>query len=260
MTEKVVRIHDTPDGARWLTLDRPGAHNAIGTDMLAQLTAAIEAARGDGIRCLVLTGEGAMFSAGGNLSALKGSIAKRDVAAERSALDAASDTVRLLAEFPAPTLAGINGPAAGGGLALALACDMRVMQSDARLAYAYDRIGLAGDLGINWLLVRLIGSARARAVALGGAVPAERALAMGLVDICAPADDFAAQLSALAARMARLPQAAAAAIKRNLDAAAHQDFATAAAQENASFQSLRADPEHRTAIEAMLSGSKGRRD
>lgn len=252
MAGPLVRVETDADGVRTLTLDRPGGHNAIGPDLLAELRDALMAAKdASDVRAFVLTGAGTMFSAGGNLDALSQGLDERDADGEREGLRLASDTVRLLVECPVPTLARVNGAAAGGGLALALACDLRIVHADARLVYAYDRIGLAGDLGINWLLVRLPGPARARTVALGGPVVADRALALGLADACHGDADFDSAVASAARRLARIPPEAARSIKRNLDAAAEQDFATATRQESESFLQLRASPGHREALARM---------
>jgi len=241
------------DGVRTLTLDRPGAHNAVGPDMLALLHDAIEAAAADdAIRALVLTGAGRMFSAGGDLGLLLASIDSRDPVAERAALAKAVKPVDALLRFPKPSIAMVNGAAAGGAIALTLACDLRIASTEALFAYAYPRIALAGDLGMNWLLARLLGPARARRVALASSVSAQEALRMGLVDDLAAPDDLAATVAESARRLAKLSPLAVAAVKRNLDAASALSFADACAMEADSFVALRGAPDHRAAVEAML--------
>ncbi|CAM8672639.1 enoyl-CoA hydratase/isomerase family protein [Sphingobium sp.] len=248
----IIHINDT-DNVRTLTIDRPGGHNAIGTDLLGELAAALEATKADArIRALILTGAGSMFSAGGNLQALVDSLSSRDVAVERASLEAAVATVDLLRTMPIPTLAAVNGPAAGGGFALALACDLRIASPCAKFAYAYGAIGLAGDLGINWLLVRTLGQARARTVAFGGTLDAQAACAIGLVDSVVADADLAAEAARRARMLASIPPFAAAGIKDNLDFAADHDFASSATRERESFQMLRSSPAHRAAVEAIV--------
>lgn len=252
MTAPLVRAADDA-GIRTLTLDRGDGHNAIGPDLLAELADALRAAQADdGVRVLVLTGAGAMFSAGGDVRALLVGFATRDEAAEKAALERALETVDLLRTFPRPTIAALNGGAAGGGLALALACDLRIAAEGARLAYAYGRIGLAGDLGVNWLLARIVGPARARAVAFAPYVVAADALRMDLIDECVAPDMVLAQAMRRATFLAQMPPAAIQGIKRNLDMAADTDFATAAAFELDSFQTLRGSTGHRDALAKLV--------
>lgn len=252
----IIHINDT-DNVRTLTMDRPGGHNAIGTDLLGELAAALEATKADArIRALILTGAGSMFSAGGNLQALVDSLSNRDVAAERMSLETAVATVDLLRTMPIPTLAAVNGPAAGGGFALALACDLRLAAVGAKFVYAYDAIGLAGDLGVNWLLVRAVGQARARTVAFGGALDAQAACAIGLVESVVADADLASEAARRARMMALISPSAAAGIKANLDFAADHDFAPSATRERESFQMLRGNPAHRAAVEAIVKRTK----
>jgi len=241
------------DGVRFLTLNRPGAHNAIGSDMLALLHDAVEAAAADdAVRALVLTGAGGMFSAGGDLASLLASIDSRDPAEERAALAEAVEPVAALLRFPKPSIAMVNGAAAGGAIALTLACDLRVASTEALFAYAYPRIALAGDLGMNWLLTRLLGPARARRVAFAPSVSAQEALRLGLVDDLFAPGDLASAVADKARRLAMLSPGAVVAIKRNLDAAPGLSFADACAMEADSFVTLRGAPDHRVAVEAML--------
>lgn len=248
----LIAISDT-DNVRTLILDRPGGHNAIGPDLLAELALALQATRADdNIGALILTGAGAMFSAGGDVQALLDGLSTRDVATEGAALEAAVMTVDLLRTMPIPTLAAVNGPAAGGGLALALACDLRIAANSAKFAYAYGAIGLAGDLGINWLLVRALGQARARTIAFGGAFGSQAALAIGLVDSVVPDAALVAEALGRARKLVHIPPSAATAIKANLDFAADHDFADAAAHERNSFQTLRSSAAHLSAVEAFV--------
>lgn len=245
-------------GVRTLVLDRPGGQNAVGPDMQAALATALDRAGDDPrVHVVVLTGAGDMFSAGGDVQGLRDGLDARDPQREAEGLAFALRVIRHILAFPKPTIALLNGAAAGGGLALALACDMRIAAEGAKLAYAYAMIGLAGDFGINWLLARLIGPARARSVAFGGPLSAAEALRLGLVDRVVPADALAATGMGQARALAALSPPALAAIKRNLDAAL-LGFEEASALEQESFLVLRGSPEHRAAIDAMLERLKSR--
>ncbi|MET0361916.1 MAG: enoyl-CoA hydratase-related protein [Sphingobium sp.] len=256
----LIRFEDD-DGVRTLVLDRGDGQNAVGPDMQAALAPALDAAAADpAVHVLILTGAGKMFSAGGDLGGLLTNLPTRDPVVERQGLSVALEVVQRILTFPKPTIAMINGAAAGGGLALALACDMRIMSAKAKLAYAYAMIGLAGDFGINWLLARLVGPARARTVAFGGPLDAQEAWRLGIVDTVVAPEDLEAATRERARGLATLSGAALAAIKRNIDAA-DLSFAEAGERESESFIALRSGGEHRLALETMLaqiSARKGR--
>ncbi|MCK9544135.1 MAG: enoyl-CoA hydratase-related protein [Novosphingobium sp.] len=152
----------------------------------------------------------------------------------------------------------LNGAAAGGGLALALACDLRIASDQAKLAYAYGTIGLAGDFGINWLLARLTGPGRARSIAFGGPVGAADAFRLGLVDEVVEAGALACRTIARARALAEMSAPALTAIKRNLDAAS-LGFAQAGKLEAESFLALRGGPEHRAALERLMAAFAARK-
>jgi enoyl-CoA hydratase/carnithine racemase len=256
---QVVRSHDE-HGVRTLLLDSGDGRNAVGPELNRQLDEAFAAAAADErVRVVVLTGEGRMFSAGGNLNLLLEGLDRFDPEEMRRSLLASLEIVGRIVTFPKPTLALLNGPAAGGGMAFALACDLRIAAQRAKLVYAYGAIGLAGDFGMNWLLGRLLGPGRARSFAFGGAVGADRALALGLVDEVVADEALRETGMARARELAKMSGPALAAIKRNLDCS-RLSFAEAGAIEAESFIALRAGPEHRAAVEAMAAqlGIKGR--
>jgi 2-(1,2-epoxy-1,2-dihydrophenyl)acetyl-CoA isomerase len=133
------------DGVLTLTLNRPGRKNAVTRDMVVMLNAALRRAAGDpAVRAIVLTGAGDAFCAGGDM------------------LQQGADTVMLLHRMGKPSVAVINGVAAGGGLALAAACDIRLCGASARFTFAYPKLGLSGDFGASYLMEKLLGTSRAR--------------------------------------------------------------------------------------------------
>ena len=138
----------------------------------------------------------------------------------------------VLAATAKPTIAALPGPAVGAGLALALACDMRVMADDTFLMTGYVQRGISGDYGIAWLLSRIVTPSCARQLMLTGErVQAERALAIGLVNQLAAFVDLAHETQALAERLAQGPQIAYGYIKQNLDDALNIDHLTAIERE-----------------------------
>lgn len=240
---------------RVLTFNRPEQHNAVAPGFMESLGALLDdAVADDGVRAVVLTGRGRMFSAGGSLGALsaekKGDAAKQS-SEEGAMLAQTLRIVRRLYEYPKPTLALLNGPAAGGGLAVALACNLRMAADSAKLVYAYAMIGLAGDFGMNWLLGRLIGERRALSFALSPGWSAEEALRGGLVDAVIPSGELAERGLSRATELAAIPAPAFAAIRRNLAASA-LPFDEGTLIESESFVALRRTSEHKAALAALV--------
>lgn len=205
-----------------LTLNRPERLNALTAALHARLHAALaEAAEDDGVGAVVLTGAGRAFCSGGDMGG------SRDPSLPPSTLEQRADdllrhgdSARLLHEMPKPTIAMVNGAAAGAGLALALACDLRVVARGAVLATAYARVAMSGDLGISYFLPRLAGGARARELLfLGTKLDADEALRIGLANRVEEPEALAATVGALAASLADGPAVALRYMKQNLVAA-----------------------------------------
>ena len=176
---------DNKGRLRIITLNRPDRLNALTPELHHWLQEAVlDAAKDETVGALVLTGAGRAFCAGGDIKRStdkqKQSPQTREQRAD--ALRQHAITTMTLHTMPKPTMAIINGAAAGSGLALALACDFRWMQQDAKLRTAYAAIGLSGDLGISYYLTTLVGTARARELLmLNEKIDAATALSYGLV-------------------------------------------------------------------------------
>ena len=214
------------DGVLTLTLNRPDARNAMSGEMndaLAQQLAWAELARE--VKCVVLTGAGQGFCAGGDV---KGMNSRNQGGAAPLTLDEAIHRQRVnqratsgkLFKMPKPTIAALPGAAAGAGLALALACDLRIMARTAIMTTAFARVGFAGDYGGTYFLTQLVGAAKARELYfLSERVTAEEALRLGLTNwVCEP-DELQAQAAAIAARLAKGPTIAYRYMKENLNRA-----------------------------------------
>jgi enoyl-CoA hydratase len=175
-------VSDRVDGAiTLLTLNRPATLNAMSVELVRDLDAALSAVAADAsCRAVVLTGAGRGFCSGHDLGELRDLDGVDAALAEQELFAALVPRIRSL---PQPVIAAVNGPAAGGGLALALAADTRVCSESARFNAAFVRIGLSGcDMGVSWLLPRLVGPTLAFEMMLTGRlVGAEEALARGLV-------------------------------------------------------------------------------
>lgn len=225
MSETTILV--ASDGAvRTLTLNRPAALNSFTAQMHGELLPALDAAAADAsVRAVVITGAGRGFCAGQDLSdpAMAGA---GDVGAviERWYRPLAM-RVRTM---PVPVLAAVNGVAAGAGANFALCCDLVVATKSASFIQAFSKIGLVPDCGGTWLLPRLVGRARALGLAMtGDKLPAEEAERIGLIWKCVPDEAFAAEVQALAAKLAQMPSRALAETRRALDAAMPMDFADA---------------------------------
>ena len=231
LTDPVDHLIETvDDGVATLTMNRPEARNALSAAMSAGLEEAIpRLAEDSDIRVVVLTGTGGAFCAGGDVKGFARSDSRRrggGVGAGPSfeqrvaGLRAATEIVRCLHEMPKPTLAAIPGPAAGGGLSLALACDIRIAAASAKFTTAFAKLGLSGDYGGSFFLPRLVGAAKARELYFTAElVDARETERIGLVNHVYADADFAAAVNAWKARLADLPTTALGYMKQNLNAA-----------------------------------------
>ena len=194
-----------------ITLNRPEVFNAFNAALHAALHSALEEAADPAVRAVVITGAGRGFSAGQDLrefSELQGSLG--------DALEATyHPNIRLIRGLAKPVIAAVNGPAAGAGLSLASACDVRVASSAATFVPGFVGIGLVPDSGGSWFLHRLLGYARAfEWMSSNRRLGADEALAWGLVSEVIPADDFEARVAEIAATWAAMPTAAVGMTKR----------------------------------------------
>jgi enoyl-CoA hydratase/carnithine racemase len=209
-----------------VTLNRPEARNAITLEMKQALARLIPRLGDDAaVGCLLLTGAGPAFCAGGDT---------RRMAAD-GRLPSPEERLELLRwehGIPAalhglarPVVAALPGPAAGAGLALALACDLRIAAESAFVTTSYVRLGLSGDYGGSWFLTRLVGTARARELYfLGDRVGARDCERLGLVNRVVPDADLEAESVALARRIAAGPPIALAYMKDNLNRALREEL------------------------------------
>ena len=213
-------------GVLTLTLNRPEARNAMTGAMTASLADQLAWAEFErSVKCVVLTGAGKGFCAGGDV---KGMAASGDGTVGDNTIDGAIHRQRVnqratagkLFKMPKPTIAALPGAAAGAGLALALACDLRIMSSNAILTTAFARVGFSGDYGGTYFLTQLVGSAKAREMYyLSDRVSAEEALRLGLTNwVCEP-DDLVAKTREISGRLAAGPSVAYRYMKENLNRA-----------------------------------------
>ena len=210
-------------GIATLTMNRPEARNALSAEMFDGLSEALPRLANDpGVRLVVLTGAGAAFCSGGDVKGFARRAGGEALATtfdhKVTDLRTRMEVSRCLHEMPKPTLAVIPGPAAGGGLSLAMACDMRIAADDAKLTTAFSKIGLSGDFGGSYFLNQLVGAAKAREMYFTSQViTGAEAQRIGLVNRAVPAAQLAEAARAWATELAALPTIAVGYMKRNLN-------------------------------------------
>ena len=209
---------DIVDGVATLLLDRPDSVNALRHGTLAELIEALDHVRHSSARALLITGAGRAFCSGADLSPADGGAARhadtpRDggMVLERYY----NPIVERLAAFPMPVVVAVNGIAAGAGCSLALAADFVLAASSAQFLLAFAKIGLVPDVGLTWILPRLVGPARAlRMMMLGERITARQAAEWGMIYDIVDDEHLMAEATALAARLAAGPTLAYALIRR----------------------------------------------
>jgi 2-(1,2-epoxy-1,2-dihydrophenyl)acetyl-CoA isomerase len=211
------------DGVAVLTLNRPDRLNAMSRPMLDALLAALpRLAESTDVGVVVLTGAGRGFCAGGDVKAMAegDGLGGSTLEEKASALRARMEVSRWLHEMAKPTIAMVRGAAAGAGLSLAMACDLRIASDTARFATAFARVGYSGDFGGSYFLTRLVGTAKARELYFTADIlDAPQALALGLVNRVVPDARLEEETRALATKLARGPRVAYRYMKRNMNAA-----------------------------------------
>lgn len=252
---RVVRL-DRRDGVGTITLDRPDRLNAMSEELLAQLLAAVEeAVADDGLRVLVLTGVGRAFCVGGDLQSFAAKADLDEVPSARAAgeLRRWMRTSELLRGGDLVTVAAVNGPCAGAGFSLALACDLRLAAASAVFRTAFLSAGLSGDFGGTWTVSRLLGEARAKELyLLNGKVSAEEALRLGLASRVFPDDEFRAGVAAVVEGLAAQAPLAVRGIKANINDAARLSFAEACDAEVVRHLDCSRSADHAEAASAFL--------
>jgi len=204
-----------------LTLNRPDRLNALSTPILDGLLEALPRLAADpDVAVVILTGAGRGFCAGGDVKSMAEGSSQLDLEDAVQRLRGRMEVSRLLHEIPKPTIAMVNGPAAGAGLAMALACDLRIAGQSARFITAFAKVGFSGDFGGSYFLSKLIGSGKARELYYtGDPLDATQALTLGIANSVVPDAELPDATMALARRLARGPSIALGLMKQNFNAA-----------------------------------------
>jgi enoyl-CoA hydratase/carnithine racemase len=246
-----------------ITLNRPEVRNALSDHLTPALRGMIKSCGENAdVGALLITGAGTAFCAGGNVKAMG---AHRDpnklaMSHDEKVADLQERQRLLTGALVAvrkPTIAALPGPAVGAGLAIALACDIRIAAETAFVSTGYLRVGLSGDYGIAWLLTRLVGTARARELMFtSDKVDASRCEQIGLVNRVVPDEKLKDEAFALARAMAEGPTIALRYMKDNLDEALSFDFATARDHEAERLIRTTMTSDHREAVQAFIEKRK----
>lgn len=196
---------DVTDGIGTLTLNRPDKLNAFAGTMRQEIAVAVRSlAANDDVRVIVITGAGRAFCAGADIGYMKELTASGDVAGFRGLVEAGREVVTVIRATLKPVIASVNGPAAGGGANMALACDLRIASDKAAIGQTFGRIGLHPDWGGTFFLPRLVGAAKALELIFSAEmVPANEALRLGLFNRVVPHDQLAAATREVALSLAQ---------------------------------------------------------
>jgi enoyl-CoA hydratase/carnithine racemase len=251
------------DRVATITLNRPQVRNALSDRLTPALRAMIKTCgENPDVGALLITGAGAAFCSGGDV---KGMGAHRDPKRLAMSYDEKvadlQERQRLLTgalmSVRKPTIAALPGAAAGAGLAIAMACDIRIAAESAFVSTGYLRVGLSGDYGIAWLLTRLVGTARARELMFtADKIDAARCERIGLVNRVAPDAKLQDEAFALAKSLAEGPTIALRYMKDNLDEALLFDFSTARDHEAERLIRTTMTADHKEAVQAFIDKRK----
>ena len=247
------------DGIATLTLNRPHAKNSL-SDTLSPALRRILArlADDDAARCVVITGTGDAFCAGGDVKGMGGRTQRKD--GPRTKEEAIADLTErqrtltgALYALPKPTLAALPGPAAGAGFSIALACDLRIMSESAFVTTGFRNVGLSGDYGASFFLTQIVGTAKARELFFTGErVPAARCLELGIANRVVAPEKLEAEWRSLARDLASGPTAAFRHMKTNLDRALREDLDSCLAGEAEGLVASAGTQDHREAVQAFI--------
>lgn len=209
---------DVAEGIGTVTLNRPDRLNAFFGTMREEIADALEEMAGrEDVRVVVVTGRGRAFCAGADVSYMADLLEREAYDEANLLVTAGRRVIRAVVDMPKPAIAALNGPAAGGGANLALACDLRIASDRASIGETFNRIGLAPDWGGSWLVPRLVGRARAAELfMLADMVPAEEAERIGLINRVVPHEQLEEAVLDTARRLVAKPPLALALAKQAL--------------------------------------------
>lgn len=212
-------LQQLDQGLLTITMNRPDRRNALNADMTRGLVeAARRAAEDHDVRAVLIKGAGGTFCVGGDVKAMAEGAAPLPFEARRTNLRRGMEVSRILHQMLKPVVAQIDGAAAGAGLSIALACDLRVASESAKITTAFAKVGLSGDYGGTFFLTKMLGSAKARELYLTSPVlTAREALGLGMVTRVVADAEIDAAAHELALSLARGPSVTLGYIKTNIN-------------------------------------------
>lgn len=212
-------LQDLDRGLLTITMNRPDRRNALNQDMIRGLVEAAHRAKDDPeVRAVLLKGAGGTFCVGGDVKSMAAAGAPPPLEQKVANLRRGMEVSRILHQMPKPVVAQIDGAAAGAGLSMALACDLRVAGASAKITTAFAKVGLSGDFGGTYFLTHLIGAAKARELYLTSPVlTAEQAQALGIVSRVVPDAEVESATRELALSLAQGPTVTLGYIKTNIN-------------------------------------------
>src|SRR3979490_2922585 len=224
MNDMVLQSLD--NGLLTIIMNRPDRRNALNADMARGVGGgARRGAEDHEVRAVLLKGAGGTFCVGGDVKAMAEARAPLPYEAKMATLRSRMEVSRILHDMPKPVVARVDGAAAGAGLSIALACDLRVASESAKITTAFAKVGLSGDFGGTWFLTHLLGRAKARELYLTSpALTAQEALALGMVTSVVPDAEVEAAAHELAMSLAQGPAVTLGYIKRNINNAEHMSL------------------------------------
>lgn len=246
--------HDAASSVATITLNRPDRLNALTFEVYGELRDTFRALDDEpGVRAIVITGAGRAFCTGGDVNDIIGALFERDRQGLVEFTEMTCDLILAIRECRRPVVGALNGTTAGAGAVIAAACDVRIASDTAKIAFLFTKVGLSGaDMGIAWLLPRLIGFGRATELLMtGDFIDAHKALEFGLYNRVVPADAVVAEAQAFAANLARGPSYALGVTKQALNQEATLDLASALRAEAQAQAVCMENPNFREAYEAF---------
>jgi enoyl-CoA hydratase/carnithine racemase len=242
-------------GIATITLNRPERLNALTFEVYRELTDLFAALRDErDVRVVVITGAGRAFCSGGDVHDIIGELFQRDMEGLLEFTRLTCELIRNMRALPKPVIASLNGTTAGAGACIALASDLRIASEDARIAFLFVKVGLAGtDMAASYLLPRIVGLSKATEMLYTGdfvsAVEAERT---GLYNRVVPAAELTSATCEFAEKLARGPAFALGKTKEMLDREFHMDFEAALESEAQAQAICMQHPDYREAYEAFV--------
>ncbi len=246
MSSEQVQV-DREGAIGWIRINRPERLNAFAGRMRADILAGLEAFEADDdIRCVIITGVGRAFSTGGDIAVMAELIESQDRAKFEELVRAGARIASFIDRMTKPVIAAVNGPAAGAGACLALACDMRIASEAASIGMTFLRVGLHPDWGGSYFLPRLVGpAAAAEAILTGAMINAERGERLGLFNRVCPAAELETIVRSIAGQIAAGPAGVVADAKRAIRDALHGSLdATLEFEVEAQLRAFRTDDFH----------------